>query len=72
MNNADKLENTFEFLWNNAPAPFNPDYKPYAKEVRKLVTDSMENDGYYDKHTRKQCAAEWRKRYDALMAKFEA
>lgn len=49
-----------------APAPFNPLYDPKAKARYAEVTASMERDGFYDSHTREECAAEWRRRYDAL------
>lgn len=52
-------------LWHRIqPAPFNPAYDPGAKDRYARVTGSMEQDGYYDSHTRAECAAEWRRRYD--------
>lgn len=48
------------------PAPFNPSYDPQAKQRYADVTESMELDGYYDTHTRAECADEWARRYDTL------
>lgn len=53
-----------DYWHRNAPAPFNPAYDPGADARRERVTTSMERDGYYSDHTREQCAAEWRRRYD--------
>lgn len=47
------------------PAPFNPAYRKEARQWAAQATASMERDGYYDTHTREQCAAEWRRRYAA-------
>lgn len=46
----------------------NPAFDPKAAGRYALVTASLEKDGYYDTHTRQECAEEWRKRYDALKA----
>lgn len=54
-----------DYWHRNAPAPFNQSYDPGAGARRARVTSSMERDGYYAEHTRAQCAAEWRRRYDA-------
>lgn len=48
------------------PAPFNPHYDPKSKDRYKAVSDSMTRDNYYADHTRAQCAAEWKRRYDKL------
>lgn len=56
----------FRFHHENPPAPFNPDYDPRADERFSLVTRSMEVDNFYASHTREECKAEWRKRYDSL------
>ena len=45
----------FDFWHRNKPAPFNPAYDPKA-------------DDFYATHTRPECAAEWRRRYDAEKA----
>jgi len=57
------------FLWQNPPAPFNPDYDPKANERSKQVRESMEAENFYATHTREECKAEWHKRYDALKGK---
>lgn len=62
-------------MWNRLhdmkPAPFNPEYRPYAAAVSKDVVEGMEADGFYDDHTREECSSEYRKRYDEAMAKRE-
>lgn len=65
------LERTFEQLWKNPPEAFNHEYKPHAKKIRADTTASMEHNGFYDYHTRVECAVEWRTRYDARMAEYE-
>ena len=56
----------FTYQWNHPPAPFNPDYDPGAAGRYEQVSRSMEADGFYDTHTREECAVEWGKRYDKL------
>lgn len=63
------LEQHFEWLHNNPPIPFNPDFDPKAKDRSSRVTASMEADKFYDNHTREECAIEWRRRYDDLKSK---
>lgn len=55
----------FQSQWQNPPAPFNPLFDPEAKGRYERVTKSMEDDDFYSSHTREECKAEWRKRYDA-------
>ena len=50
---------------HTAPPPFNPHYDPSARKRYGRVTQSMEDDGYYDDHTREECSVEWKRRYDA-------
>ena len=54
----------FNFWHRNKPLPFNPAFDPKAADRRRRVTASMEADGFYASHTRSECAAEWRRRYD--------
>lgn len=56
----------FDFWHRNKPRPFNPAYDPHAKTRSAAVTASMEADGYYEKHSRAECASEWQRRYAAL------
>lgn len=56
----------FDFWHRNKPRPFNPAYDPAAKACSAAVTASMEADGYYEKHSRAECASEWQRRYAAL------
>lgn len=58
----------FDFWYRNKPVPFNPAYDPKADGRRTRVTASMEADNFYTDHTRPECAAEWRRRYDAEKA----
>lgn len=48
----------FDIHHMNKPSPFNPKYLPAYSELAKRVTEKMERDGYYDSHTREQCAVE--------------
>lgn len=48
----------FDIQHLQKPPPFNPKYLPAYSELAKRVTEKMERDGYYDSHTREQCAAE--------------
>jgi hypothetical protein len=54
----------FEQAWKNPPAPFNPLFDPKAKDRFAAVTKSMEADNFYASHSREECRAEWRRRYD--------
>ena len=49
-----------------APAPFNPAYDPNAASRLQRVADSMESDGFYDNHSRDECAAEVSRRLALL------
>ncbi len=49
----------------NPPAPFNPLYDANAQDRYARVTKSMEDDNYYEGHSREECKAEWARRYDA-------
>ena len=62
----------FQHEWNNPPPPFNPLFDPLAKGRSERVVTSMEADKFYDSHTREECAAEYRRRYDALKAEDDA
>lgn len=48
----------FDIHHMNKPSPFNPKYLPEYSEIAKRVTEKLERDGYYDSHTREQCAVE--------------
>lgn len=48
------------------PVCLNPDADPLAKGRCEKVTASMVADDYYANHTREECKAEWRIRYDTL------
>jgi hypothetical protein len=62
----------FQNEWRNPPPPFNPHFDPKAAGRYKAVTASLEKDRFYDSHTRNECKAEWRRRYDELKARDEA
>jgi len=67
------MMNHFGFLHENAPAPFNPEYKPYAGKVCKLTVEFLQEQGVYEHMTLKQRQDYdvYRKRYDKVMAKYE-
>lgn len=48
--------------------PFGTDYNFRAGSWGDQAARSMEAEGYYAAHSRLECAAEWRRRYDALKA----
>ena len=62
-----RLEDYFERLHNNPLPPLNPEFTPESVEWYREVAHSMEMDGFYDKHTREECAAEWRRRFNRLL-----
>ncbi|URC15146.1 hypothetical protein GD1_22 [Paraglaciecola Antarctic GD virus 1] len=41
----------FDYQHKNPPAPFNPDYRPYANDLTTDVINSLEAEGFYDKYT---------------------
>lgn len=49
------------------PAPFNPDFNPNAKEASRMASESMEQDGFYDKNDRADCAVEYKRRYNEIL-----
>jgi len=49
-----------------APPPFNPDFDPRAKGRLEAVCEAMERDGFYDCHTREECAQEVSRRLSEL------
>jgi hypothetical protein len=56
------LEQWFEHTHANPPASFNPSYCACAGKRLNAVTEAMEAEGYYNNHTREQCAAEIKRR----------
>jgi hypothetical protein len=72
LSEAQRYEASLMAQHDKAPATFNPQFDPKAKARSAQVSASMEADGFYDKHTREECKAEWRRRYDALKAQDEA
>lgn len=55
----------FDYWHRNKPRPFNPEYDARARDWGRTASASMEADHFYATHTRAECAAEWRRRYDA-------
>lgn len=53
-----------DYWHRNAPAAFNPAYRKEARAWAAATSASMEADGYYDRHSRAECAAEWQRRYN--------
>ncbi len=69
---SDSLEKHFEHLHDNPPAPFNPLYNPLADTWSDEVSAAMEAEGFYDTHSREECAIEFRWRYEAKSPQFTA
>lgn len=61
----------FDYWHDHPPPPFNPLFKPYAAAVGHAVAEAMSEEGFYQTHTREECAAEYRRRYDAEMKRRE-
>lgn len=61
-----------DFWHRNKPRPCNPAYDPHATARSATVAASMEADGYYEKHSRAECASEWQRRYAALADRQES
>lgn len=57
----------FGFQHENPPAPFNPEYIPYAKDVRVLTVANCYKNGVYKIDNPKERARLWRVEYDRLM-----
>lgn len=56
----------FDHEHRSPPPPFNPLFDPDAEDRYRRVTQSMQDDGFYDNHTREECKVEWGRRYDRL------
>ena len=65
------LEKHFKWWNDNPPAPFNPEYRPYAVQLSNEVTQSMEEDNFYHIHTKEECRKEWARRYERLRPGYE-
>lgn len=61
------LTKFFEYHHNNPPEPFNKSYNPQAKTISDNVSKEMEAEGYYDTHTREECAIERSRRINERM-----
>lgn len=63
----------FTYQWNNPPAPFNPDARPYADQLRKDTTAALEAEGAYKYFTleERQALKLWRNMYELLRPPFE-
>ena len=63
----------FTEQWRNPPAPFNPDARPYADQLRKDTTAVLETEGAYKYFTLKerQDLELWRNMYELLRPAFE-
>jgi hypothetical protein len=64
----------FDYWHNNPPAPFNPDYRPYADSLTTDVVAALESDGVYDKYTLKERQDNdfFRKKWAELKPAYEA
>lgn len=74
LKNYQKVVNHFDYQHNNPPAPFNPAYRTYAKEVSREVVAELESEGWYDNYTlaERQTNNLYSKRYNEKMAQREA
>jgi len=61
------LAQTFEWLHNHPPEPFNPDYDPKAKARYALASKVVE--GLEPFASRRDRAQAWREAYEDLKAK---
>lgn len=48
--------------WHNAPLPFNAYYDPKYGPLVQATALVMDAEGYYEAHTRDECATELRRR----------
>lgn len=58
------LEAYFHHAHGNPPAPFNPEFDPLAAPRSTRAARTMQEDGFYDTHTREECALEHRRRVE--------
>ena len=66
--NAQAFERAMDYAHEHVPAPFNPHYDPRARQVADQVANEMQDEGFYDCHTRHECAVEFRQRSARYMA----
>lgn len=62
MPRRDTLADHFERLHANPPPSFNPAFDPTARARSDAVARAMEEEGFYDTHTRQECAEEYCRR----------
>lgn len=55
------LTEHFEQLHAMKPAPLNPAYNPAAIIASRQAVTQMEISGFYDSHTREECAEEYKR-----------
>ena len=67
-----RLEAHFAYEHENPRDPFNPLYDPMVSVISDAVREEMEHDGYYDTHSREECAAERKARIDVRMSRAKA
>ncbi len=58
----------FTEQWRNPPAAFNPDARPYAKDLREETTAALEAEGAYENFTlaERQALDLWPTMYELL------
>ena len=63
----------WDYHHKNPPAPFNPAYRPYAKEVAREVVAELEAEGWYENYTlaERQANNLYLIRYNEKMSKKE-
>jgi hypothetical protein len=59
---SKKLQLWFQTTSANPPAAFNPAYRACAAPRRDAAVQQMELEGFYETHTRTECAAELARR----------
>jgi len=55
--NTAKPTNTSD-SWGVVPQPFNPIFNPEARQKLETICADMDSAGYYEDHTREECAEE--------------
>ena len=65
------LETYFKQQHDNPPEPLNPEYRPYAVQLAREVTESMVKDRHYRNRSLEECSLEWKRRYEELRPAYE-
>ena len=60
-------ETTVNEFWPSPPKSFNPEFNPDARGAWGVASKEMEAEGFYDTHSRDECAVEIKKRAEAIL-----